>query len=150
LPEELRADLSIMTGYMRRLRQMIRQSNPTAAIAVRMLAEEQQNLAFGLDAAGWVAEGLVDQLTVENSYVPANFEIPVFDWRGSIAKKSATSHHYTLLCGTDWAVSCVKGYFLTMNPALVRGFVHTCLERGTDGIYLFNFFAKVRIIVKFA
>lgn len=143
LPEALRTDTSILSDYMKRLHRMIKRHNPDASIAVRVLAEEQQTLAYGLDAAGWVAEGLVDQLTVENSYVPANFEIPVSDWRGSIAKKSATPHHYTLLCGTDWAVSCVKGYFLTMNPALVRGFVHTCLERGADGIYLFNFFEEI-------
>ena len=143
LPEDLRGDLSILTNYMKRLRQMIRRHNPSAAIAVRVLAEEQQNLEFGLDAAGWVAEGLVDQLTVENSYVPANFEIPVAAWRESIAKKSAQPKPYCLLCGTDWAVACVKDYNIPMNPALVRGFVQECLDRGTDGIYLFNFFEEI-------
>ena len=143
LPEGLRGDLSILTEYMKKLRRIIRRSNPNASIAVRVLAEEQQNLEYGLDAAGWVADGLVDQLTVENSYVPANFEIPVSAWRESIAKKSAKPHPYCLLCGTDWAVSCVKNYNVPMNPELVRGFVHECRDRGTDGIYLFNFFEEI-------
>ena len=143
LPEEYRHDFSILLTYMKRLRRMIRECNPAARIAVRVLAEEEQNLAYGLDAAGWVAEGLVDQLTVENSYVPANFEIPVSAWRESIAQKSAHPQNYSLLCGTDWAVSCVKNYNLPMNPALVRGFVHECRDRGTDGIYLFNFFEEI-------
>jgi len=110
---------------------------------VRVLAEEQQNLEFGIDAAGWVAEGLVDQLTVENSFVPANFEIPVSEWRESIAKKSTEPRSYCLLCGTDWGVSCVKQHRIPMNPELVRGFVHECRDRGTDGIYLFNFFEVI-------
>ena len=143
LPEDRRGDPSILSAYMKRLHEVIRESNPDALVAVRVLAEEAQNLAYGLDAAGWVAEGLVDQLTVENSYVPANFEIPVAEWRASIAKKSACKPSYSLLCGTDWAVSCVKNYNVPMNPALVRGFVHECLARGTDGIYLFNFFEEI-------
>ena len=143
LPEDRRKDLSILSNYMKRLQRLIKQHNPNASIAVRVLAEEQQNLSYGLDAAAWVAEGLVDQLTLENSYVPANFEIPISAWRESIAKKSVQPLSYCLLCGTDWAVSCVKDYNIPMNPALVRGFVHECQARETDGIYLFNFFEEI-------
>ena len=142
LPDEKRADLSIITGYMKKVRALLERHNPSPLLAVRMLPTEKENLNCGFDACGWIAEGVADILTIENFYIPTNFELPVSEWRGSIEKRNTAHHAYSLLCGADWGVSCVPGYHIAITPAHVRGFSETCLDQGADGVYLFNFFEE--------
>jgi hypothetical protein len=111
-------------------------------LAVRILATEEENLSWGLDACMWIADGSVDVITIENFYIPTNYELPVCAWRESIKKKNADHHSYRLLCGSDWGVSCMDRYNIAMTPALVRGFTSECLHNGADGVYLFNFFEE--------
>lgn len=75
LPEHMRGDMHIIGDYMRDLRALSRRYG--ASLAVRMLPTEEENLAQGFDACGWIAEGLVDLLTVENFYIPTNYELPI-------------------------------------------------------------------------
>ena len=140
LPEEKRGDLQIISDYMKTLRALSDRYN--AALAVRMLPTEEENLAEGFDACGWIGEGLVDIVTVENFYIPTNYELPIAAWRESIEKRNKAKHPYRLLCGSDWGVSCVPRYSIAITPAYVRGFAKTCLEEGADGVYLFNFFEE--------
>lgn len=140
LPCDKRSDFSIISGYMKRVRRLIDGYNKN--LAVRILATEQENLAEGFDACAWVADGSVDMITVENFYIPTNYELPISEWRESIEKRSEDLHSYLLFGGSDWAVSCVDGYNIAMSSALVRGFADTCLGNGADGVYLFNFFEE--------
>lgn len=140
LPQDKRSDFGIIGDYMKRLRRLI--GGYSKVVAIRVLATEEENLSNGLDVGMWVADGSVDVITVENFYVPTNYELPVVAWRESIEKKNADHNPYCLLCGSDWAVSCVSNYNLAMTPALVRGFADTCFENGADGIYLFNYFEQ--------
>lgn len=140
LPEEKRGDLQIISDYMKALRTL--SDRYGATLAVRMLPTEEENLAEGFDACGWIGEGLVDILTVENFYIPTNYELPIAAWRESIEKRNKAKHPYRLLCGSDWGVSCVPRYSIAITPAYVRGFAKTCLENGADGVYLFNFFEE--------
>lgn len=142
LPSAKCADLTIISDYMKRVRRLVHSHNPNACLAVRMLPTEEENLKEGFDACGWIADGTVDMLTIENFYIPTNFELPVSQWRQSIEKRNAEHRPYFLFCGSDWAVSCVERYNIAMTPALVRGFTDACLEDGADGIYLFNFFEE--------
>ena len=142
LPEDKRADISIITRYMKKVRAILDRRNENVSLAVRMLPTETENLACGFDACGWIADGIVDILTIENFYIPTNFELPVLAWRDSIEKKNTAHHAYRLLCGSDWGVSCVARYSVAITPAYVRGFAETCLAQGADGVYLFNFFEE--------
>lgn len=139
LPPESCSDYSILTDYMRQIRRLLDSYNKNICLAVRVLPTEAQNLNKGLDVCGWIADGSVDMVTIENFYIPTNYEPPVQRWKNSIESRNAKGHPYRLLCGSDWAVSCVSMYNLAMNPALVRGFADTCLGSGADGVYLFNF-----------
>ena len=139
LPKEKRRDYTIINSYMHRIRELI---DPKLSVAVRLYPEEEKNLAHGFDVAQWIADGTADLFTMENFYVPTNYEMPVAAWRESIAKRNTQNRPYTMLCGSDWGVCCKPGDHIPMNPALVRGFTRTCLERGADGVYLFNFFEE--------
>ncbi len=142
LPQQKRADLSIIRDYMQRVRRLMDDYNEKLCLAVRVLPTEEENLAEGLDVCGWIANGCADMLTVENFYVPTNYELPIARWREAIAKRNRENKPYLLYCGSDWAVACTQRYSVAMSPALVRGFADTCLARGADGVYLFNFFEE--------
>lgn len=142
LPKEKRGDLEILNGYMRSVRALIDSYNKDISLAVRVLPDEKEVLGNGTDVCRWIADGIVDIVTIENFYTPANFEMPVREWRESIKKKNTANHPYKLFCGTDWGISCVLKYSIAMNPALVRGFASECFHRGADGVYLFNFFEE--------
>lgn len=81
-------------------------------------------------------------LTLENFYIPTNFELPFAAWKTRIGKKNTAQNPYTLFGGSDWAVSCTAHYNIAMTPALVRGFADACHRAGADGVYLFNFFEE--------
>ena len=142
LPREMRSDTTIISDYMRRVRGLLDRYDPKLRLAVRLYPEEQKNLKYGFDVAGWIADGTADLFTMENFYVPTNFEMPVEAWRKSIAKRNTENRLYTLLCGSDWGVCCKAGHHIPMNPALVRGFASASLSGGADGVYLFNFFEE--------
>jgi hypothetical protein len=142
LPEEKRGDFSILNGYMAKVRALMDRHSKALGLAVRLFPNEADNLKNGADVAAWIGEGCTDLLTLENFYIPTNYEIPVWEYRESIEKRNAKHLPYTLLCGSDWGVCCIKGYHLAMSSALVRGFTAEALQRGADGVYLFNFFEE--------
>ena len=142
LPDEKRSNLDIISGYMKRIHKLLNDYNENACLAVRLLPTVEENLSKGFDACGWIADGVADMLTIENFYIPTNFELPVSDWKQNIEKKNTSGNPYYLFCGSDWGVSCVSQYNIAMSPALVRGFSETCYRNGSDGIYLFNFFEE--------
>ncbi|MBQ9545604.1 MAG: hypothetical protein IJV00_10815, partial [Clostridia bacterium] len=140
LPEKLRGDFSILSDYMAEIRNACEKAKKGLRIAVRVPSEPGKAAEKGMDPARWIADGSADVITIENHYVPTNFEMPVAEWRRVIAAKNTASRPYVLLCGSDWGVSCLPDRWIPMNPPLVRGFAREAFERGADGIYLFNFF----------
>ncbi len=142
LPYEKRSDFSIISDYMKKVRGLVDAYDKNVSLAVRILPTEEENLAKGFDACAWVADGSVNMITIENFYIPTNYELPVSEWKKSILKRNLNNNSYCLFCGSDWAVSCVDKYSIAMTPALVRGFTEACLAKGADGVYLFNFFEE--------
>lgn len=134
VPTEMLEDTSIVNDYMRSLRESAAGKN----IAVRVYATVEKNLENAMDVCGWIADGLVDSITLENFYIPTNFEIPIDEWRRKIAARNSRNYPYALHCGSDWAVACTDQFDHYMTPSLIRGFATSCTERGADDIYLFN------------
>ena len=142
LPPEHRSNFHILSNYMKTIRALLDRYNKHLHLAVRVLPTEQDNLQNGVDVCEWIADGSADVITIENFYIPTNYELPISQWRSSINKRNIVNNNYVLLCGSDWAVSCKRGYNIAMTPALVRGFTRECLCNGADGVYLFNFFEE--------
>jgi len=142
LPPKHCSDFDILNDYTRKIRKLLDSYDKELSLAVRVLADEQENLDNGIDVCSWIGDGNADIVTIENFFIPTNFEMPISQWRDNIKKRNPNNNDYHLLCGSDWAVSCVKQYNIAMTPALVRGFANECLYNGADGIYLFNFFEE--------
>lgn len=142
LPVECRSDFKILNNYMNTIRRLLDGYNHELSLAVRVLPNEKDNLQNGVDVCQWIDDGSVDVVTIENFYIPTNFEMPISSWRQNIQKRNTANKKYVFLCGSDWGVSCMRGYNIAMTPALVRGFVSNCLDNGADGVYLFNFFEE--------
>ncbi len=142
LPLSKANDLSILSDYMKKVRQLLDTYDKNLSLAVRILPTEEALIRGGFDVSGWISDGSVDILTIENFYIPTNYQLPVKEWRDSIDKRNKNGYPYKILCGSDWAVSCVSKYDLVMNPALVRGFAEASISSGADGVYLFNFFEE--------
>lgn len=142
LPQNLCSDFSILNEYMRRIRTLLNRHDKDLDLAVRVLANEEDNLGNGVDVCQWIADGSVNIVTIENFYIPTNYELPVSEWQEHIERRNTHRLPYKIFCGTDWAVSCVRRYNIAMTPSLVRGFVDTCYQKGADGVYLFNFFEE--------
>ncbi len=133
LPADKRGDFNILNSYMQEIRNLINKYNKLD-LAIRVLPSEEENLSNGVDVCQWIADGTVDTVTIENFYVPTNFEMPILEWKTNIKKRNLSNNKYQLLCGSDWAVSCVQRYSVAMTPALVRGFANECVSNGADGI----------------
>lgn len=142
LPPVHRTDFQILNNYMKAIRNLLDSYDKKLQLAVRVLTTESDNLNNGVDVCQWISDGTVDTVTIENFYIPTNFEMPISEWKTNIEKRNISKKSYKLLCGTDWGVSCVQGYNIAMTPALVRGFTSQCISNGADGIYLFNFFEE--------
>lgn len=142
LPLEKRSDFQILNSYMQEVRCLINEYDKKLGLAVRVLPNEQDNLSNGVDVCQWIADGSADIITIENFYIPTNYEMPISNWKTSIKKRNTANNKYVFLCGSDWGVSCKRGYNIAMTPALVRGFTSECLDNGADGVYLFNFFEE--------
>ncbi len=138
------SNMARINNFVKELREITKGVDEKIQLAARIYPSEEQCLNFGLDAAQWIADGLIDVLTVENWYIPTYYNIPVEAWRESIDKQNVKNHPYTLLCGTDWAVSCDRTpYFVRdmwISIEQFKGFVSGVYGRGADGIYIFNHF----------
>lgn len=138
LPADKRKDYTILSEYLKELHNVVSSSGPNKHLAIRVLPEISGSLGNGMDVARWIADGSVDRVTLENFYIPTNFEISIDEWRNAIQEKNVNGNAYELYCGTDNGVSCTDRFYHYMTPELIRGFASTHIGRGADDIYLFN------------
>ncbi len=127
-PGEERKGLSVMTQWMREVRAMSdrvgkNRGKPLLLVA-RVLATPAQNVAIGLDPITWANEGLLDFMTISHRKLNL-FSLPVSAFRSALpsgfpvytsVEMEPDMDHYKRVADSLWA-------------------------DGSDGIYLFNFFA---------
>jgi len=129
----------LMTALVREVRAMT-QARAAALgrpvrLAARVPARPETSRRLGLDAVTWAREGLIDDLAITTIYDTNDFDMPVEEWRG-------------LLWGTG--VKLLAGMEFRMLPfpqaaprsqtaETLRAAAISQLDRGADGIYLFNY-----------
>ena len=144
MSESTPENIKNINSFVGELREITKGANPNIQMAARVYPTVKKNMGFGIDAAQWIADGYIDLLTVENWYIPTYYNIPVEEWREIINSRNTMKNPYTLLCGTDWAVSCdespkhKKNMWISLEQ--LKGFASGAYSRGADGIYLFNHF----------
>ncbi len=130
----------VLTEWMAEVRDVVRAAekrwkHPIWLVA-RVPARPEVSYGTGLDAVAWAKRGLVDHLVVAPFFMTTDFDIPVERW-------------IELLKGTGVGVTAgleirVQPYpggpVLPNTPERRRGAAMAALARGSQGIYVFNYF----------
>ena len=134
----------ILTGFVREVRALTRAAaerlGHPVGLAVRVPATPDFAHGLGYDAVAWAREGLVDMI-VPSDYWSGFSDIPVEVWRERLG---AGGKGCRIVPFTATTYACTKkGFMMSRSLAAMRGFAASELDRGADGIYLFNTFQPV-------
>jgi len=114
-------------------------------LAVRVPATPAFARGKGFEAVAWAREKLVDML------IPADWwsgytNTPVEEWRSELG---APGRDCLIVPCTGSTYACTaKGRTMARNLVGMRGFAASMLDRGADGVYLFNHFEAVDTTVR--
>lgn len=130
----------VLTEWLVEVREVVRAAEKKwkhpISIAARVPARPEVSMGTGLDAVAWAKRGLIDHLIVAPFWATTDYDIPVERW-------------IELLKGTNVGVTAgleinVRPYWtptpLPNTPERRRGAAMAALARGSQGIYLFNYF----------
>lgn len=132
---------SAITELMRKVRVIADEAaghhGHSVEIAVRVPATPKFAFGLGLDAQTWMREGLVDILIPGSHWRPSFPDTPVSKWK-------TIAGDCQVVPATDlWMGGVPGGTVAATGMAPIRGFTTSMLERGAEGIYLFNHFDPV-------
>ncbi len=133
--------LDILTDFMRQTRKHAETSAQRVGhpvkVAVRVPAEPATCLALGYDVPRWADEGLVDMVILSSFLGTANFDYPVSIWRRLLGPAVKLIANAEPVVGAHPGPSpASSGYVGT--TAFTFGAAAAALQRGVDGIHLFN------------
>ena len=130
----------LLSEWMVEVRKVVRAAerkwkHPIRLVA-RVPARPEVSMGTGLDAVGWARRGLIDHLVVAPFFTTTDFDVPVEGW---LKLLEGTGVGVTV--GLETRVqSYPGGPLLTNTPELRRGAAMAALARGSQGIYVFNYF----------
>jgi len=133
-----------LNSFMRRVRQLAdaasaRRGRPVR-VAARIPAVPQFARGLGMDGVAWAREELVDMLILSPEWRPSDTDIPIERWRELMG---AAGQRLSLVAATDlWLQGTPGGKVLADDLESQCGFTAAMLNRGADGIYLFNHFNR--------
>lgn len=140
---------TILTDFVRDVRRQTqaaaqRRGHPVR-LAVRVPARPEFARAKGFEAVAWAREGLLDML-IPSDWWSGCADTPVEDWR---AQLGPDARQCLIVPSTGCTYACTpKGFAMSYNLAAMRGFTASMLDRGADGIHLFNHFHPVDTVVR--
>lgn len=102
-------------------------------LGVRVPAEPQEALANGFDVPAWVRNGYVDQVTLSGFFGLANFDFPIELWRLILGDEVRILTH-----GAGVTTPYPEFNDATQHLDFHHGSAASALQRGSQGIYLFN------------
>jgi hypothetical protein len=139
----------ILTDFVRAVR---RQTQAAAKLrghpvrlAVRVPATPEFARGKGFEAVAWAREGLLDML-IPSDWWSGCADTPIEDWRAQIGPGGRDCR--LVPCSGSTYACTANGYMMNYNLAAMRGFAASMLDRGADGIYLFNHFQLVDSTVR--
>ena len=129
-----------LTEWMVEVREVVRAAEKKwkhpILLMTRVPARPEVSMSMGLDAVTWARRGLIDHLIVAPFWATTDFDIPVEQW---IALLKGTSVGVT--AGLEYRVQPSPGGDVLHNSIECRrGAALAALARGSQGIYLFNYF----------
>ena len=136
-PDEVEAGRDIMTGWIRRVYEAVKESGSQRELTIRVPNSIEDCLAMGMDLREWIGQGIVDVLIAEEragggSLVQAaNFRPLVEAAQGSQCRIQAVLH-----CRVD------SDRLAEAPIEMVRATASNYWSQGIDGLYLAHWFAK--------
>ena len=143
------AGLEVMSDFMRETREHFRviekKKGCPLGLAVRVPSTIDGSLRLGLDVCSWINEGLVD-LVVPSCFFGQDMEEDVSEWV-ELSKNSGVQVYPAIEEGymaghtgefRRWYLN--PPIMTPLSNEMVRGLATRHLQRGSDGIYVFNFF----------
>ncbi|MCX6991955.1 MAG: hypothetical protein NT011_02310 [Kiritimatiellaeota bacterium] len=135
------AELDMMTALMRRIRKMteaesIKKGKPIL-LSIRVPDSVEYCRAIGLDLEKWLAEGLVDMLTVT-----CYFQLNPWEYSVKLGHKYGVPV-YASLSDSRVQAGRAKGWpqnFQRGSDLFYRGYAMQAWQSGVDGVYMFNYF----------
>ncbi|MCR4414537.1 MAG: family 10 glycosylhydrolase [Thermoguttaceae bacterium] len=105
-------------------------------LVARVPARPEVALGTGLDAVAWARRGLIDHLVVAPFWATTDFDIPVEQWTELLQGTGVG-----VTAGLEIRVQPHPGAEVVPNtPERRRGAALAHLARGSQGIYVFNYF----------
>jgi len=131
---------AVLTQFMRDVRALTRDWSAkrwhTIQLGARVPTTPESAYGLGMDAQAWVREGLIDMLVPTPFWATTDFDIPVEQWR----KELSGAPNVVLAPGAEILLRAYPGAEAIPNDITsIRGFAASCLDRGADQIYTFNY-----------
>ena len=105
------------------------------ALAARVPSRPETALGLGFDAVTWASEDLIDLLIVTPFWATAETDMPIEIWK-QLLRGTKTK----LAAGLEIIIRPHGGGEVQTNSLeTVRGIAWSCLSRGADAVYLFNY-----------
>ncbi len=127
--------MPLLTQFVREVRTLADASEKRVGhpirLAHRLPAHPESCLALGFDPVTWGREGLADMVTLSSFCGGANFDYPARIWRAMLGE------NVTLTALADAAVQPYPEQVF-QEYEFLYGAAASALERGVDGVYLFN------------
>ncbi len=132
---------ALLTQFMREVRALTKawseKRGHPILLGARVPTLPAAAAGLGMDGPAWAKEGLVDMLVPTPFWATADFDIPLEKWREII---TGTGYNITLAAGIEILLRAYPAAGQALNDIeSVRGFAATCLHRGADRIYTFNY-----------
>ncbi|MEK6796874.1 MAG: hypothetical protein AABZ39_19025 [Spirochaetota bacterium] len=127
----------ILTDFMRRIRAMLKRLGRDIPVSIRIFGYEDLNILTGIDLATWLDEGLVDIVQLSTFYVMSS----VMDMEFFRKKYPKAKFFVEFTQSTEWGKEIELSAESSRKPTreLLRSTAASYLDRGADGISLFNF-----------
>ena len=134
-PDEVEKGRSLMTGFIGRVYQAVKQSDPERELAIHVPASVESCQAVGLDPLAWIAEDIADVLIAEAGNM-ADQPDPSADFRPLVeaARGSACRIH----AAVQSRVSTDRIGEGTIE--MIRAIACNYWDQGIDGVYLAHWF----------
>jgi len=135
----------ILNAFMREVRGLTREWSEKRGhpihLGARVPTLPESARGLGMDGVTWAREGLVDMLVPTPFWATADFDIPIEDWRKQIKEgDDGKDASVVLAAGIEILLRAYPAAGQTLNDMeSVRGFAASCLHRGADQIYTFNY-----------
>jgi len=129
-----------LTQWMAEVREVVkaaeRKWKHRILLVPRVPARPEVSKGTGLDAVAWAKQGLIDHLIVAPFWATTDFDIPIEQWNEQLEGTGVG-----VTAGLEIRVQPhPKSPTLPNTPQRRRGAAMAALARGSQGIYLFNYF----------